>query len=174
MDPVSPLALAGLASMAYNHATGVSPEQRSADLAEAEKWDKRRIAVNPRDSEAYYFVGVINWAQAFPAIQSARLEEKMKPDDPGPLEDMKARGALKAKYGQTVENGMINLKKCLDIDAENEDAMSYMVLLLREKALLENSGEAARADVAQAENWSDRALDMRRIKASRRVKAPPN
>ncbi|MGA8026956.1 MAG: hypothetical protein WB992_07400 [Bryobacteraceae bacterium] len=174
MDPVSPLAMASLASMAYNHAILGSPEQRLADLAEAEKWNERRIAINPRDSEAYYYVGVINWTQAYAAIQNARLEEKMKPDDPGPLDDLEAKEVLRGKYGQTVENGIVNLTKCLDIDTENEDAMSYIGLLLREKASLQHSTEAAKADVVQAEAWYTRALDIRRMKAARTVKAPQN
>ena len=62
------------------------------------------------------------------------------------------------------------LKKCLSIDKENQDAMDYMNLLLRKKADLEDSPDASRADIAQAEDWSNKSVDMKKIKASRPAK----
>jgi tetratricopeptide (TPR) repeat protein len=166
-DPKNSLALASMASMAYNSASSGNPDQKVAALEEAKKWNQRRIEVNPNDAEAYYYLGVIDWAEAFPPLQTARVQERMKPDDPGPIKDPKMREQLKAKYGNLIEEGINNLKKCLSIDKENEDAMSYLNLLLRKKADLEDSLEASKADIAQAEDWSNKSLDMRRIKATR-------
>lgn len=169
-EPNNSLALASLASMAYNSATSGTPEQKQAALDEAKKWNQRRIEANPKDSEAYYYLGVINWAQAFPAIRTARVDQKMGANDPGPIKNPKVRQELQAKYSAMVNDGIENLKKSLDLDKENEDAMSYINLLLREKADLEDSPEAAKADVAQAEDWSNKSIDMKRIKASRPAK----
>jgi tetratricopeptide (TPR) repeat protein len=166
-DPKNSLALASMASMAYNSASAGSPEQKTAALDEAKKWNERRIEVNPKDAEAYYYLGVINWAEAFTPLQTARVQQHMKPDDPGPIKDPKLREELKGKYQKLIEEGIDNLKKCLSIDKENEDAMSYLNLLLRKKADLEDSPEASKADIAQAEDWSNKSLDMRRIKATR-------
>jgi tetratricopeptide (TPR) repeat protein len=166
-DPKNSLALASMASMAYNSASSGNPDLKVAALEEAKKWNQRRIEVNPNDAEAYYYLGVIDWAEAFPPLQTARVQERMKPDDPGPIKDPKMREQLKAKYGNLIEEGINNLKKCLSIDKENEDAMSYLNLLLRKKADLEDSPEASKADIAQAEDWSNKSLDMRRIKATR-------
>ncbi len=169
-DPSNSLALASMASMAYNSASSGTPEQRAAALEDAKKWNQRRIEVDAKDSEAYYYLGVIDWAQAFTPIQSARVAEKMKGDDPGPLKDAKVKAQLKDKYEKIIEDGIDNLKKCLAIDKENEDAMSYMNLLLRKKADLEDSADASKADIAQAEDWSNKSLDMKRIKANRPAK----
>lgn len=169
-DPTQSLALASLASMAFNRASVGTEDEKRAAFAEAKKWNVRRVEVNPKDPEPYYYLGVIAWSDAFPALRAARAEEKMKPDDPGPLKDAKVRASLKAKYGEDIENGLQNLQKCLQYDSENENAMSYMNLLYREKADLEDTPEAAKADVAQAENWSNKSLDMRRVKASRPAK----
>lgn len=166
-DPKNSLALASMASMAYNAASSGSPDQKAAALEEAKKWNERRIEVNPNDAEAYYYLGVIDWAEAFPALQTARVQERMNPDDPGPIKNPKVREELKAKYEKMIEEGINNLKKCLSIDKENEDAMSYLNLLLRKKADLEDSPEASKADIAQAEDWSNKSLDVRRIKATR-------
>jgi len=169
-DPKNSLALASLASMAYNNASAGTPEQRAAALEEAKKWNLRRIEVDSKDSEAYYYLGVIDWTQALAPIRTARVEQRMKMEDPGPIKDPKVRDELKDKYGVAVNDGIDNLKKCLAIDKENEDAMSYMNLLLREKADLEDTPDAAKADVAQAEDWMNKSLDMKKIKASRPAK----
>jgi tetratricopeptide (TPR) repeat protein len=169
-DPGNSLALATMASIAYNSASAGTPEQKQAALEEAKKWNIRRIEVEPKDSEAYYYLGVINWAEAFPPIQSARVEQKMKPDDPGPIKDPKVKEDLKTKYQKSIDDGLDYLKKCLAIDKENEDAMSYMNLLLRKKADLEDSADAAKADIAQAEDWSNKSIDMKKIKANRPAK----
>jgi hypothetical protein len=113
---------------------------------------------------------VIDWAQAFTPIQTARVEEHLRGDDPGPLKDPKVKADLKDKYEKIIESGIDNLKKCLTLDKENEDAMSYMNLLLRKKADLEDSPDASKADIAQAEDWSNKSLDMKRIKANRPAK----
>ena len=68
-DPTNRLALASMANMAYNSATTGTPEQKAAALEEARKWNERRIEVDPKDAEAYYYLGVINWAQAFTPIR---------------------------------------------------------------------------------------------------------
>jgi tetratricopeptide (TPR) repeat protein len=168
-DPKDSLALASMAALAFNSAQGVGTDQsqKMAFLQDAAKWNQRRIEVDPKNSEAYYYLGVIDWTKAFVPIQTARVDEKINANDPGPIKDPKVKEDLKSKYENDINDGIEELKKCLTYDKENEDAMSYMNLLLREKANLEDSPEAAKADVAQAEDWSNKSLDMKRIKASR-------
>lgn len=168
-DPKDSLALASMAAMAFNSAqgAGTNMDRKMAFLADAAKWNQRRLEVDPKNSEAYYYLGVIDWTKAIVPLQTERVDEKMKPDDPGPLKNEKVKEDLKAKYQQDINDGLEDLKKCLQYDKENEDAMSYINLLLREKAYLEDSPEAAKADVAQAEDWSNKSLDMKRIKAAR-------
>lgn len=166
-DPSNSLALASMASMAYNAASAGTPEQKHAALEEAKKWNQRRIEVDSKDAEAYYYLGVIDWAEAFTPLQTARVDEHMKPDDPGPLKDPKVRAAMQEQYGKIVDDGIDNLKKCLQYDKENEDAMSYMNLLLRKKADIADNPDEAKSYIAQAEDWSNKSLDMRKIKATR-------
>ena len=91
----------------------------------------------------------------------------MKENSPRPP---KAKDALRQKYQNDINQGIEYLKKCLALDKENEDAMSYMNLLLRKKADLEDNPEQSKADIAQAEDWSNKSLDMKRIKAARPAK----
>jgi tetratricopeptide (TPR) repeat protein len=166
-DRTNALALSSMASLAYNAAATGTPEEKAAALEEAKKWNQRRIDADPKDADAHYYLGVIAWAQAFTPIQTERVRSGMKASDPGPLKDSMARQDLNAKYQRTIEDGMQALKKCLETDKENEDAMSYMNLLLRKKADLEDSPEAARADVTEAEEWSNKSLELKKIKAGR-------
>jgi len=169
-EPTNSLALASMASMAYNSASSGTDEQKKVALEEAKRWNLRRIEADPKDAEAYYYLGVIGWADAYPAIREARHNGNMKADDPGPIKDAKVRTDLQGKYGAVVNDAIDNLNKCLQRDKQNEDAMSYMNLLYREKADLENTPEDAKADIAKAEDWSNKSLDMRRIKANQPAK----
>jgi tetratricopeptide (TPR) repeat protein len=169
-DPNNPLALAMMASMAYNAAGAGTADQRAKALEEARQWNLKRIEANPKDDEPYYYLGVIDWAKAYAPIQTARVELKMASPEPGPIKDAKVRDELKEKYGAAIDDGIANLRKCLEINKENEDAMSYINLLLRKKADLEDTPDAAKADIAQAEDYANKAIDTKRIKASRPAK----
>jgi tetratricopeptide (TPR) repeat protein len=169
-DPNNPLALAMMASMAYNAAQGGTPDQKAKALAEAKQWNLRRIEANSHDAEPYYYLGVIDWAKAYIPIQTMRGEAKMGNLEPGPIKDPKIRAEAKEKYEQDIDDGIANLRKCLEIDKENEDAMTYINLLLRKKADLEDSPDAAKADIAQAEDFANKAIDTKKIKAARPAK----
>jgi tetratricopeptide (TPR) repeat protein len=166
-DPTNSLALGSLAFMAYNKATSGTPEEKHAALEEARQWNQKRIEVNPKDPEPYYYLGVIDFAEIYPVIQTARVDEHMAPTEAGPLKDKKVREDLRAKYLNLLDQGINDLKKCLALDPENDNAMTYINLLLRQKAYLEDTPEAAKADVAQADQWFNKATEMKRIKASR-------
>jgi tetratricopeptide (TPR) repeat protein len=169
-DPKNGLALASMASMAYNSATAGSQDKKTAALEEARKWNMRRMEVDQKDPEPYYYLGVINYDEGFQPIVSARVAAHMAATDPGPIKDPKVRAELKDKYEKLVNDGIQDLKDCLARDKENEDAMSYINLLYRMKANLEDSPDQAKADVAQAEDWFNKAMDMKRIKATRAPK----
>lgn len=166
--PNDSLALATMAAMAYNVAVNKpNDEEKAAALEDARKWNERRIKADPNDSEAYYYLGVIDWMQADAPIRKERAAEKMPSDDPGPLKDKKVRQELKDKYGQKIERGLQEMHKALDIDKENEDAMNYINLLLRSKAALEDTPEEAKADAEQANNWFNKSLATKKMKATR-------
>jgi hypothetical protein len=90
----------------------------------------------------------------------------MKPEDPGPLKDKKVKEELKAQYGPIIDEGMANLNKALEIDPKYEDAMSYLNLLIREKADLLDSPEEYKEQVKIADGWIQKALDTKKEKAA--------
>lgn len=166
-DPNNTTALASLASLAYNAAQSLPLDKKMEKYDEAAQWNKKRIAVDDKDKEAYYMLGVIAWAKWYPALNLARVNLHMKPEDPGPLKDKKVKDDLRTQYGTTIEDGISNLKKAIEIDKEYDDAMAYMNLLVREKADLADSPDEYKKEIEEADGWVQKALDTKKIKAAR-------
>src|ERR1051326_5468165 len=130
-DPNDKTALASLAMLAFNQAQSLPLDQKLKLFDEAAKWQHRRIEVDPKEKEAYYSLGVIDYQKWIPALNNARASLKMRPEDPGPLKDKKTKEELKAQYSAIVEDGMQSLNRALEIDPEYDDAMVYLDLLMR-------------------------------------------
>jgi Tfp pilus assembly protein PilF len=154
MDPNSKLAIASIATL-YFH-------QKKWD--DAEKWNQRLIAVDSNAKEAYYTLGVIAWTRSFQKRMEARAKLGMKPEDPGPIKDKKIREGLASDLGPTINAGLDNLKKALNVDVRYDDAMAYMNLLHRERADLQGTKEEYKADVDQADLWVQKTLETKKQK----------
>jgi hypothetical protein len=77
---------------------------------------------------------------------------------------------LKEKWLPTINAGLDDLDKTLKINPEYEDAMSYKNLLIRERAYLDDSKEDFAKDTKTADDWQQKALDTKKIKAARQEK----
>jgi tetratricopeptide (TPR) repeat protein len=171
-DPTNATAVESIASLFFLRQQGAAKlEDKIALLGDAEKWYKRLTEVEPTRKEAWYSLGVIAWAKWYPAWMEARNKAGMKPEAPGPLNDKKLREELSGKYLEMVNTGIKNLEKALEIDPEYDDAMAYMNLLLRERADLAEQTAAYDADIEAADNWMQKALETRKIKAERQPAA---
>jgi len=173
-DPKDKTAMASLASLHYSEAQGTPGlEQKFKKLDEAKGWYEKLAQVDEKNKEAFYSLGVITWAKWYPQLATARAKLGMKPEDPGPIKDKKLKEELKAQYGPMVEDGIKNLQKALDIDPQYDDAMAYMNLLIRERADLADSPEEYKKEVDVADNWVQKALETKKIKAERAMKKAP-
>jgi Tfp pilus assembly protein PilF len=157
-DPKNEVALASIASLYFN--------QKKLD--DAKQWYERLVSVSPNNKDAYYTLGVIAWTKTFQPRMEARAKMGMKPDDPGPLKDKKVRDELKVKNMPIVEQGIKDLEKALQIDPDYDDAMAYVNLLYREKADLEDSADAYKKDTDVADNFVQKALQTKKIKAEKK------
>jgi tetratricopeptide (TPR) repeat protein len=166
-DPNDKTALASLASLSYNEATSLSPEEKVKKFDEAREWHQKLLAVDPQNKESYYSLGVIAWAKWYPALMGARAKLGMKPEDPGPIKDKKVKEELTAKYSAIIEEGIKSLEKAIEIDPEYDDAMAYMNLLIRERADLADSADAYKKDIDTADMWVQKTLDTKKAKAAK-------
>ncbi len=167
-NPNDKMAVQSLASLSYSEAGGISDmDAKLKKLDEARKWNERLIQIDPNSKEGYYTLGVIDWAKWYPNYTAARVKLGMKPEDPGPIKDKKAREELKDKYDAMIQDGIKNLEAALKIDPQYDDAMSYLNLLIRERADLDDNAEDYKKDVATADMWMNKAMDTRKIKAAK-------
>jgi tetratricopeptide (TPR) repeat protein len=166
-DPKDKSALEYLGSLAYNQAQSLPQDQKMAMFDEATDWFHKLAAVDPQKKEAYYYLGVIAYNKFHPELMLARVNAKMKSEDPGPLKDKKVKEELRAKYAPVLDEGIGNLQKALDIDKEYDDAMAYMNLLIRERADLLDSSDEYKKQIDSADVWLQKALDTKKIKAAR-------
>lgn len=156
-DSKNTVAIASIASLYF----------QQKKFSEAEEWNRKLIAADPKNRDAYYTLGVIAWTKAFQADAEARAKLGMKPEEPGPLKDKKVREDLRAKNLQMIEEGIQNLQKAIEIDKEYDDAMAYTNLLYRQKADLEDSSDGFKKDSEIADQWIQKTLDTKKAKAAR-------
>ena len=167
-NPNDKMAVQSLASLSYSEAGGISDmDAKLKKLDEARKWNDRLIQIDPNSKEGYYTLGVIDWAKWYPNYTAARVKLGMKPEDPGPIKDKKAREELKDKYDAMIQDGIKNLEAALKIDPQYDDAMSYLNLLIRERADLDDNTDDYKKDIATADMWMNKAMDTRKIKAAK-------
>jgi Tfp pilus assembly protein PilF len=159
-DPKNTVAIASIASLNLN--------QKKWD--EAQQWYEKLTAVDPQNADAYYSLGFIAWSKWYPEYGSARAKLGMKQEDPGPIKDKKVKEELKAKYGPVIEAGLQSLDKALQINPEYDDAMAYENLLVRERADLADSKEEYEKQTKIADDWVQKALSTKKIKAERKSK----
>ncbi|MBI1355425.1 MAG: tetratricopeptide repeat protein [Acidobacteria bacterium] len=160
-NPDNELAVGALASLYFN----------MKDFKEAEKWHRRRIeileakaakspdgVVDPLAAESYYTIGVIKWTQAYEPRLKVRADLGMKPEDPGPIKDEKARKELAATSIPIIDDGIQALTNALKVNPDYADAMAYLNLLNRERADLADSPEEYEQYLAKADEWVQKTL----------------
>jgi len=133
-------------------------------LDEAKEYEKKVIALDPNDAEAYYTIGVVNWMQAYKNAITILAADGLTDDGNGNAK--KSKGAcekLKAANSTLVAEGLEYLQKAVDINKNYDDAMSYLNITNRRKADLECGDDAARkVDLAKADEWSQKAMGARK------------
>lgn len=144
------------------------------DYDKAKKMQERVLQVDPKDAEAAYTIGVIDWRLAYTnavkALASVGMQDK---GDGNPKMPKKVCQKLVGENSGLVNEGLEYLQKAVQLRPNYDDAMSYINLLYRRKADLECGNEAARkADIAQAEQWNDKAMGARKINEQKKNKGP--
>ncbi len=157
IDPNNRAALSSLASLSLNR----------KNWDEARAYYKQLLNVDPNNAGAYYSVAFIDWAQWYPAYDAARTKLGMAPAQPGPIPEPAVRTALRSQWWPTLEDGIWNLNRALEINPDYDDAMAYMNLFLRERADLEDTEQQYRQDTAEADRWVQKAIDTKKEKAGR-------
>jgi len=155
----------GIASLYYN----------MKKFDDAKKYNHIVSDLDPNDPDPYYSIGVIDWAVTYAPRMEERAKLGLQPLEhlnPKNKDQKKVCDELKAKNMPTVQEGMDNLKKAIDLRPDYDDAMSYMNLLYRERADVECDDLNARTeDLKTAEHWVDEVMQVRKVKAEKAAQA---
>jgi TonB family protein len=165
VEPNNVTALASVASLAYQRAQGMPDlDTKLRKLEEAASWYDRLSLADPQNKEAYYSLGVIDWVKWYAGWMHARMDLGMRPEQPGPLPNAEVRQQLKQQYSSTIDHGISNLERALQLDPQYDDAMAYMNLLVRERADLAETPERYQREIEIADQWVEKALQTKKLK----------
>ncbi|MDE1178641.1 MAG: tetratricopeptide repeat protein [Edaphobacter sp.] len=153
-DPNDLAALKQIASIYFN----------TKKLSEAKDYQKKVISLDPKDSEAYYTVGVVDWMQAYQNARTILAAEGVTDDGNGNVKKSKAAcQKLQEQNGPLISEGLEFLNKAVEINPNYDDAMSYLNLTWRRKADLECTDDNARKDdLAKADDWVQKSMGARK------------
>jgi tetratricopeptide (TPR) repeat protein len=154
IDPGNVNAIKGIASIYFN--------MDKADDAKA--WQQKVLAADPKDPEAYYTIGVIDWNKArrnsLDFLAAHGLTEKQAADGAIPKKECPKLADLN---GPLVDEALDSLHKAIDLRPSYENAMAYINLAYRRKAEIEcGNDDARKADLQQAQDWTEKALGARK------------
>jgi tetratricopeptide (TPR) repeat protein len=154
----STTALASIAQIYYN----------MKKFDEAKEFNQRRIKLEPNNPEPYYWIGVLDWAIAFPRAQQVRKDHNLdQPKDPAhpdtlPVIPDKFRKDLAVQNEPLITEGIADLNKAVQLKPNDADSMVYLNLMYRQKAEIDPDQETREADLKSAENWVNKALAARK------------
>ncbi len=163
-DPNNLSALDGIGSILYNMAGTPFDE---AKMEESKTYHEKHISLKNDDPEPYYWVGVIDWTLAYRGNKDAREEfnstakKTIKDSDPMPPQ---LATQFASKFGQTIDQGITNLQKAIELKPDYDDAMAYLNLLYRQKADTETSAQARDTDLKNADDLVDKVKAIKQKK----------
>jgi tetratricopeptide (TPR) repeat protein len=138
---------------------------------EAKKYYRMAADIDPNDPEPYYSVGVIDWTACYQPRMEERAKLGLKPDEslnPKNKDQKKSCEELKTKNWPSIEEGIENLNKAIQLRPDYDDAMAYLNLMYREKADVEcDDLNARQEDLKTADHWVDQTLLTKKAKAEK-------
>ena len=155
LDPKNKTALESLAWLQFNEAQHLPRlEEKLAMLDAAATCHRTLIALDRRNKDGYYWLGVIAWLKAQEQLTQARAQLHLEPEDAGPIADDKVRRDLRTGIDPLYDDGIKQLTRALELDPTFADAMSFMSLCLREKADLADTDDAYALALKHADDWA--------------------
>jgi tetratricopeptide (TPR) repeat protein len=173
-DPTDVNSLKQIAAIYFSIASPSNPKQQRVNLEYAKTWQKKVLAVDPKDPEAAYTIGVIDWTEAHQNLLGALAPEGINDDGEGnPKAPKKVMDPLKAQNGPLIEEALQYLTQAVANRANYDDAMVYLNLVYRSKAD-QDWGDVGsqKADMAKSDEWRTKAMGTRKANEEKKDKGP--
>jgi tetratricopeptide (TPR) repeat protein len=141
---------------------------------EAKEWQKKVLEVDPKDPEAAYTIGVINWTLAHENTLKNLVPAGVNDDGEGNVKaPKKVMQDIQQLNAPLVEEGLQYLNQAVQNRPNYDDAMAYLNLTYRRKADVDyGNAEAVKDDVAKAKEWSAKAMGTRKENEAKKEKGP--
>jgi tetratricopeptide (TPR) repeat protein len=141
---------------------------------DAKAWQLKVLAVDPKDPDAAYWIGMIDWTKAHQnklnALQAAGLNDDGKGNVKAPKKVMEP---LAQENAPLVEEGLKYLTMAVDNKSNYDQAMQMLNLIYRNKADVDYGNPTLVAqDLAMAEDWTHKAMDMRKQNEEKKNQGP--
>ncbi len=157
-----------------NSTKGIASLYLSMDkYDQAKSWQQKVIAIDPKDPEAAYTIGVIDWQLAYKNAVTTLKGAGMQDDGSGnPKMGKAVCGTIQKQNTDLVTEGLKYLNQSVQLRPNYDAAMSYLNLMYRRQADLECGNDAARkADIAQADQWREKAMGARKANEEKKAAA---
>lgn len=163
-DPKDVGSLKGIASLYYN----------IDKFDDAKTYQQKVLAIDSQDAEAAYTIGVIDYGKArrnsVAELQASNMQDA---GDGNPKLPKASCQKLQGQNGPLVQEGLDYLNKAVQIRPSYDDAMAYINLMYRRKAELECGDDSSRkADLAQADQWREKAMGTRKANEEKKNNVP--
>jgi len=144
------------------------------DLDNAKAWQKKVLAEDPKDPEAAYTIGVIDWTMAHQNVLNALEAAGLNDDGKGNVKaPKKVMEPLAKENAALVEEGLNYLTMAVNINPTYNDAMQYLNLIYRNKADVDyGNTKAVDEDMALAQDWTAKAMGTRKSNEAKKNQGP--
>src|SRR5580658_6834373 len=151
---------------------GLYYEIKKVDDAKA--WQMKVLEIDPKDPDAAYWIGMIDWTRAhqnkLTALQAAGLNDDGKGNVKAPKNVMEP---LAKENAPLVDEGLKYLTMAVNDRPNYDDAMQYLNLIYRNKADVDYGNPAAVSqDLADADEWTAKALGTRKANEEKKNQGP--
>ena len=139
---------------------------------EAKATELKIISLDPKDAEANYTIGYIDWTESYKNATDILAAAGLQDDGLGNAKKSKpVCEKLVAANTDLVNNAQKYLERAVEINPTYDNAMSILNLTWRRKADLECGDDAARkADLAKADEWVQRGMGARKANEAAKEK----
>ena len=140
------------------------------DQAKAD--EQKIISLDPKDAQADYTIGVIDWTQAYKNATTILGAAGMTDDGLGnPKMSKDVCAKISTANATLVPEALQYLQQAVNVDPTYDDAMQYLNLSYRRKADMDCGNDAARkADLASADEWVQKAQGARKANEAAKEK----
>jgi len=141
---------------------------------DAKVWQKKVLAVDPKDAEAAYTIGAIDWTLAHENTLKALAPAGINDDGEGNVKaPKKIMEQIKDENAPLVDEGLQYLNQAVANRPNYDEAMVYLNLIYRRKADVDYGNTAAvAADIASAKEFTTKALGTRKANEEKKNAGP--